>query len=91
MEILVEAPAKRDPKGQVIGRTDTNKAVVMPRLDTRRPGSIVTARITRSYTGHSLYRLSRSREAGCQTNSMATDESTDRTRRIHAIGLRSVA
>lgn len=46
MEILVEAPAKRDPKGQVIGRTDTNKAVVMPRLDTRRPGSIVTARIT---------------------------------------------
>ncbi len=46
MEILVEAPAKRDPKGQVIGRTDTNKAVVMPRLDTRRPGNIVTARIT---------------------------------------------
>ena len=46
MEILIEAPAKRDPKGQVIGRTSTNKAVVLPRLDTRTPGATVMARIT---------------------------------------------
>ncbi len=45
MEILIEAPAKRDPKGQLIGRTATNKAVVLPRLDTRRPGDLVNAKI----------------------------------------------
>ncbi len=45
MEILIEAPAKRDPKGQLIGRTATNKAVVLPRLETRRPGDLVNAKI----------------------------------------------
>lgn len=46
MEILIEAPAKRNPREQVIGRTATNKAVVMPRTPERAPGAIVTATIT---------------------------------------------
>ena len=48
MEILVEAPAKRNPREQLIGRTDTNKAVVMPRVfaDTaHRPGDILRATV----------------------------------------------
>lgn len=32
MEILIEAPAKRNPREQLIGRTGTNKAVVLPRV-----------------------------------------------------------
>lgn len=49
MEILIEAPAKRNPAEQLIGRTSTNKAVVLPRsLDgmTLRPGDFVTAAIS---------------------------------------------
>lgn len=45
MEILIEAPAKRDPAHQLIGRTATGKAVVIPRTDNRRPGQLVTSRI----------------------------------------------
>ncbi len=49
MEILIEAPAKRNPAEQLIGRTSTNKAVVVPRnLDGRvlRPGDFVEATIS---------------------------------------------
>lgn len=49
MEILIEAPAKRNPAEQLIGRTSTNKAVVLPRSIggmTLRPGDFVTAEIS---------------------------------------------
>ncbi|MCM1029719.1 MAG: tRNA (N6-isopentenyl adenosine(37)-C2)-methylthiotransferase MiaB [Pseudoflavonifractor sp.] len=49
MEILIEAPAKRNPAEQLIGRSSTNKAVVLPRvIDGRslRPGDFVSAAIS---------------------------------------------